>query len=148
MTTYPTKEQADTMAAATPHPFFVYGTLRPGHGNARLWAGRATARYDGTAIAHNFSLSTVGFPYANPTQGARSVGALIVPHAAEYEFIRRQMDALEGVEFGHYSRITTAIETPEGWIVAWMYVPAHYGQRGRPVATDANGAYDFNLGEA
>jgi gamma-glutamylcyclotransferase (GGCT)/AIG2-like uncharacterized protein YtfP len=146
MHTIPTADTADAEAAAMPFPIFVFGTLRPGHGNDRLWRGRARDQYDGDCYVTGFRLVGRGFPYPIPEEGAETVGALIVPEPEQYELVLAWMDDLEGVPH-HYTRDLVVVTTPEGYRVAWMYVTAidltdHRGAR-FPVPTDANGRYDW-----
>jgi len=104
-------------------PVFVYGTLRRGCGNDRIWQGKGVSRFDGDCFVAGFRLVTNGaFPYALPAEEQTAVGALVYPNdAAEMEVLSR-LDALEGVPY-HYERHTVDVETPEGVVVAWMYVP-------------------------
>jgi len=106
-------------------PFFVYGTLRPGYGNSRGWVGRARAVHDGDATVDGFRLAAPqygGFPYAIPAEGSRIVGALIFPEPGEYAAVLYRLDQLEGYP-NHYDRIRVRVETPDGWLWAWIYTP-------------------------
>lgn len=109
---------------------FVYGTLRPGNGNARLWQGAATERHDGEATVLGYALvSGGGFPYAVPATMAQTVGTLIDADGGCYERLLASLDALEGYTPGrrhnHYERIVVAVMTPAGPERAWMYVVAN-----------------------
>lgn len=118
-------EQADAAFANTPLPTFVYGTLRPGHGNDRTWQDLAYAQFDGKCRVIGYRLVSNGaFPYALPAIMDQSFGCLIVPLPDRYEECMRRMDSLEGVPV-HYTRETTAVLTPEGAVMAYIYVPAH-----------------------
>ena len=110
-------------------PVFVYGTLRPGHGNASLWSGLATARYDGHArVLGRRLVSNGGFPYMlHSTPSEQVVGTLIFPDAAYYEQVLDRMDMLEGVPV-HYIRDTIAVICGGGVdgsaiFAAWTYMP-------------------------
>lgn len=131
----------------TPRYIAVYGTLRPGNGNARLWEGRATAHWDGEAVVHGYALVTNGaFPYATPAVMSQSVVALIEPHEGEYDDVLADMDYLEGVP-SHYDRIEVAVLTPAGPVIAWMYVPARidsYLANLPDVETDDLGRHDWS----
>jgi gamma-glutamylcyclotransferase (GGCT)/AIG2-like uncharacterized protein YtfP len=141
---YPTPD--DVEAAAMTYPFFVYGTLRPGYGNDRLWHGRAHDRHDGECYVTGFRLVGRGFPYAIPAEGAEAVGALIVPDADHYEDVTRDLDRLEGVPT-HYYRDLVVITTPEGYRVAWMYIASGewLGHDRLAVPTDPAGRFDWAL---
>lgn len=108
-------------------PVFVYGTLRPDFGNARILEGSAFAKYDGKSRIDNHRLvSNGGFPYCIPAEGSTTYGCLIVPFADEYDRVLRHMDALEGVPL-HYTRETVAVTCPDGVVMAWVYIPADPG---------------------
>jgi gamma-glutamylcyclotransferase (GGCT)/AIG2-like uncharacterized protein YtfP len=121
----PTEAEAEAHSQDTDRlPVFVYGTLRPGHGNARIWDGYAFAKFDGKCRIHDHKLvSNGGFPYCIPDQGSESYGCLIVPTGDNYDHVLRRMDALEGVPM-HYTREIVAVTCPEGVITAWVYIPA------------------------
>ena len=134
-------------------PIAVYGTLRPGCGNDRLWHGLAEARYDGDVELRGFMLvSNGGFPYLLADDGSVTVGALIEPAADEYEYVLRRMDGLEGYHPGsrhnHYERVHVVVHTPEGPVLAWTYVPATaLAEAVRvecpPVEVDDEGRFDW-----
>lgn len=134
------------------HPIFVYGTLRPGEGNARVWVDRAEARHDGTCFVLGRALvDSGGFPYLVPALTAQTVGALIVPADEHYDAVLDRMDDLEGYHpdsrHNHYERITIAVVTPDGPVRAWTYVPASraldHVARLPDVATNEAGRYDW-----
>lgn len=114
---------ATTVAPSGLRNIFVYGSLRPGCHNARLWQGIGAARWDGTAYVIGYKLVNQGwFPYLVRAASAQTVGALIVPDEGwEWEVLRR-MDALEGVPV-HYERMAVGVMTPDGPERAWTYVP-------------------------
>lgn len=111
-------------------PIAVYGTLRPGFGNDRLWRERATAS-EGTGTVPGYRLvSNGGFPYAIPAEPDQAaVVSLVWPNADEYDRVLASMDRLEGVPH-HYTREEVLVLLSDGsGMVAWMYVPAdpeHY----------------------
>ena len=121
-------------------PFFVYGTLRPGYGNAGRWEGRADARHDGTVLAYGLKLVAVhhGFPHGIRTDDADdvTVGALIFPHADQHAAIMKSLDVLEGHP-RHYLRQRIGVEVPGQELrVAWTYAvpaPDYYEAHGEPV---------------
>lgn len=139
-------------------PVFVYGTLRPGWGNALLWDGRAAPHHDGDAVVLGYRLtSSGGFPYLVADDGSATAGTLIEPEPADYEHVLARMDALEGYEQGsrhnHYERVHVVVHTPEGPVLAWVYVPSAHGTadharslRNGPQRLD--GTYDWNERDA
>lgn len=133
-------------------PICVYGTLRPGHGNAAIWEGRATARHDGETILLGYALVTCGFPYALKADAAQSVACLIVPDPDEYDAVLARMDQLEGFRPGkpsHYDRVKVVVLTPDGPTRAWLYTPGKVDARTANLPdclTNEDGRYDFNLG--
>ena len=137
-------------------PFFVYGTLRPGQGNARTWLGWASAYHDGAAYVVGYRLvSNGGFPYMVAAATSQTVGALIVPDTHKYELVQRAFDNLEGYRPGsahnHYERVTVPVIIPGPAIVtAWTYIPADVPTNWRTgellpeVPTNAEGFHDWN----
>ena len=126
---------------------FVYGTLRPGYGNARLWFGYAEGEHDGEAVVNGFRLVGHAFPYAIRDEHSSTVGCLVYPRLDTYDYVTDAMDMLEGVPT-HYRRIQVPVSTPDGEVQAWMYEPAagsNYGHM-TPVNTDEQGRYDWRLG--
>jgi gamma-glutamylcyclotransferase (GGCT)/AIG2-like uncharacterized protein YtfP len=119
-----TDEQAEAAIASTPLPFFVYGTLRPGHGNDRIWRNVAYASFDGKCRVLGYRLVDCGFPYALPAKTDQAFGCLITPLPDFYDEVKDRMDTLEGVPH-HYTRETVAVLTPEGAVMAYMYIPTH-----------------------
>jgi gamma-glutamylcyclotransferase (GGCT)/AIG2-like uncharacterized protein YtfP len=145
----PTPEQADEQAAAMRFPAAVYGTLRPGFGNDRLWQGKAKHIGDGTV--HGYRLVGRGFPYAIPSPDETIVVSLIQPYSDTYDYVLERMDWLEGVPH-HYTRVNVAVLTEQGYIVAWMYQPADWidgpdstHRSGPAVPTNSLGQFDWAL---
>lgn len=109
-------------------PVFVYGTLRPGWGNAARWRGRGEAHYDGEAILYGYRLTTDGgFPYAKQATDDQIVGALIVPDPPCYDDCLMAMDALEGHP-GWYLRTQAVAHTPTGYVRCWVYTNDYEGE--------------------
>lgn len=113
-----------------PLPFFVYGTLRPGCHNDHCWEGLADAEHDGAATIDGYALIGRGIPFACPTEGAVTVGALIVPHEGSWRAACDRMDRLEGFHpsddggpargYGYW-RTPVIVSTPDGDVEAWVY---------------------------
>lgn len=108
-------------------PFFVYGTLRPGHGNyRRLLVGRTTRETPATVTG--LALYGCGIPYAIPTPAATTVGALIHVEATLYDEVLHDLDRLEGYrphrpERSHYVRTRWHVTTDNGDPTeAWLYL--------------------------
>lgn len=139
-------------------PIFVYGTLRPGHGNARMWEGHGDGLHDGAATVLGYRLtSNGGFPYLVADDGSVTAGCLVEPEPAEYEHVLARMDALEGYaqhsRHNHYERVHVVVHTPEGPVLAWVYIPAAgemadhaRSLRNGPRRTD--GTYDWSERDA
>ncbi len=113
------------MSCDTIRPVAVYGTLREGGGNARLWSGLARAE---PGVLHGFRLVGHGraFPFALPEPGALTVVDLIRWDDAAAELVGLPlMDRLEGVPH-FYCRV--AARVTDAWgddHLAWVYTPAH-----------------------
>lgn len=140
-------DATDAEVAAMTYPICVYGTLRPGYGNSRLWRDRARDLHDGDVTVTGYRLVGRGFPYAIASEGESIAACLIVPEPWTYDAVLADMDMLEGVP-DHYTRELIVADTPDGFRVAWMYVcafnPDHMGQR-FAVPTDEKGRYDWAL---
>ena len=104
-------------------PYAVYGTLRPGCGNDRLWEGMA---YLGaTGVVEGYKMVTgmsMGFPFALPAPHSSVVVEIIVPAEGFERVLRDRLDTLEG--YPHfYDRKVVKVETISGFVEAWLYVP-------------------------
>ena len=112
------------MNRSTQLPFFVYGTLRPGHGNyRRLLAGRTTS--ETPATVPDIALYGCGIPFAVHQPGAVTTGALITVSTDSYCAATADLDHLEGYRPGRhslYERKTITAVTAEGAIKAWIYL--------------------------
>ncbi|MBX0326521.1 gamma-glutamylcyclotransferase [Oscillochloris sp. ZM17-4] len=113
------------------HPFFVYGTLKPGEPNyARFLAGHTVG--EEPASLAGAALYTAGpYPYMVREPGLaapdeRVIGALISVADADYAAVMAQLDSLEGyAEDGAanmYERLLVMVETAGGQRPAWLYV--------------------------
>lgn len=94
--------------------FFVYGTLKAGHGNHGLLAD-ATPHGNGTVYGMQLYTGP-GFPYAYTGEG-KVVGEIYSADATT----ARRLDLLEGYPH-HYDRKEVDVELETGEVVkAWMY---------------------------
>ena len=107
-----------------PPRVFVYGTLRPGHGNHRVaarWNPTATpASLDGFALYDG-----PGFPYAAVQPGRRIVGDLLEFPADLWPDALADLDSLEGYPH-HYGRSLVTVDVASTEVgdrrTAWVYV--------------------------
>lgn len=108
-------------------PFFVYGTLRTGHGNHRLFEGATTLIEN--AVAPDHAVYGHGIPFAIDNPGTAVVGELM--HVADdlYEQVLLRVDRLEGHRPGGgglYTRVvrTVIVTDADGTthpVEAWIY---------------------------
>lgn len=119
-----------------PLPFFVYGTLRPGNGNARCWTMRAWPEADGEAHALGMRLlgEGRGFPYMTPTGDPTDVtfGCIIRPTPGYFDEVLDSFDSLEGFDpkraGNHYERRQINVHhRPTEWAMdgvtrCWTYL--------------------------
>lgn len=113
-------------------PVFVYGTLRRDQRNYRhLLARHTTAEYDARLVRHR--LYDSGLPYIaecdDPT--ATVAGDLMLMDPADYDELLAQLDRLEGVEYGHYSRVARPVTYRTGTGAAWQNTTAWVYQGGQ-----------------
>ena len=109
--------------------FFVYGTLKSNHWNNDVLGD---SKFLGNAITKDkFLLTTVGFPYLIPENAhTAAVGHPTLPTLGEMyqvcsEEVEASLDALEGVEYGHYKRQTIEVKCLDTGIIlpALTYIP-------------------------
>jgi len=102
---------------------FVYGTLRPGCGNDRLWRDSATVAQ--AAVADGIRLHGLGraFPYAVEAPLDVTFGTLLIFPEEERAALLQRFDWLEGTP-SHYVRQTVEVATHEGRRSAWVYLAA------------------------
>lgn len=110
----------------THQPVFVYGTLRPGHGNyARLLSGKTIS--ETPATAPGIALYGTAIPFAVPTLGATTTGTLIHVDPARYRATLAALDRLEGFYPTHpedslYIRTARSILVDDTTVTAWIYL--------------------------
>ena len=114
----------------TNHPFFVYGTLRPGQGNYRLLAGRTVGEFP--AVLDGHALYGPGLPYVTAgEEDSAVVGDLIFVAPERYVEVLARLDGLEGYRPGsrhsHYEREARTVryvgaDGAETTTVAWVYL--------------------------
>jgi gamma-glutamylcyclotransferase (GGCT)/AIG2-like uncharacterized protein YtfP len=112
------------------HPFFVYGTLKPGEPNyARFLNGRTAgegpASFAGALYTHGpYPYLVTEADLAAPDE--RVSGAVISVADADYPAILAQLDSLEGYSEGGtdnmYERLLVTVEAADGPRAAWLYV--------------------------
>lgn len=97
---------------------FVYGTLKSGHGNNTLL--RNTKKLGVASTVSHFTLTNCGFPYMFKGEERHPVRGEL--YEVDEETLSN-LDLLEGVEVGHYSRgiIRTRLQETGEEIVAWAY---------------------------
>ena len=109
--------------------FFVYGSLKAGNWNNCLFGD---SKLVGKAVTKaKFLLTDVGFPYMVPEgPHTEATGHPTAPVAGDvYEVcspaVEDALDALEGVEYGHYKRAEIeAIDLSTGHIILTQtYIP-------------------------
>lgn len=116
-------------------PYFVYGTLRPGFGNSRIWkAINAKAQFDGECRVKDWALINTNsvIPYAIPSPGHVVWGTLIYPgfYTEDQQRLRRGLDTLEGHP-EHYDRLKVEVQCPKGSDRdAWIYSPTMWVPKG------------------
>ncbi|NNJ09058.1 gamma-glutamylcyclotransferase [Chloroflexales bacterium ZM16-3] len=113
------------------HPFFVYGTLKPGEPNyVRFLAGRTIGEEPvslvGAALytAGPYPFLVMGQDLAAPDE--RVIGALITVADTNYATAMDELDSLEGyAEDGAanmYERLLVTVDAAAGPRHAWIYV--------------------------
>jgi gamma-glutamylcyclotransferase (GGCT)/AIG2-like uncharacterized protein YtfP len=101
-------------------PYAVYGTLRTGEGNDRLWRGLATGGEIDTVQGYRL-VTNGGFPYALPCGGQSSTIEIVIPidDSEAQRQMRSRLDMLEGYP-SFYDRV---IVTTDSGKRCWMYTP-------------------------
>jgi gamma-glutamylcyclotransferase (GGCT)/AIG2-like uncharacterized protein YtfP len=108
-------------------PFFVYGTLRPGHRNHARYLGAHVLRCRPATLADTALHAGPGFPYALPAPGRTVLGELITVRPAAYPVVLATLDQLEECLPGgdglyvREPRTVTLPATGEA-VAAWVYL--------------------------
>lgn len=107
----------------TQRPVAVYGSLRTGGGNDRLWHGYSGMRTQMVRILDvRLRYKHDWFPYAVREQGAEAVGQLLDVSPGEWPMLVAALDRLEGHP-NHYQRVVTQTRATSGETVeAWVYL--------------------------
>ncbi|MFF0444965.1 gamma-glutamylcyclotransferase family protein [Streptomyces sp. NPDC004609] len=114
-------------------PFFVYGTLRPGHHNHDLFLHGRTVAEEPAALPEAVLYHGPGYPYAVETPGdsrAVVVGDLLTAAPGRYGALLAVLDELEQCDApGHpgnlYERVARHVLRSDGTPVrAWVYIAA------------------------
>ncbi len=106
----------------TPLPLFVYGTLRTGEYNWKIYLAGKT-RSETPAIADQHQLYANQYPYMIPGEG-KVVGTLVEIEPELYPAVMREIDELEQFSptgNSWYLRVARYVGVGEHQILAWMY---------------------------
>ncbi|MGK5629436.1 gamma-glutamylcyclotransferase family protein [Streptomyces sp. URMC 123] len=110
-------------------PVFVYGTLRPGHGNHRRFLLGRTEAEEPAVLRGAVLYEGPGYPYAVAAPEGEIRGELITPprDPAAYDALLAELDALEeyvpGAPDNLYERVARAVRLADGRTAgAWVYL--------------------------
>lgn len=111
-------------------PVFVYGTLRPGHGNYSWSLDGKTVNEQTGRMPGGTMWTNGGFPYVAEIDDPDSpgvVGNMIDVEETHWDQVRHDLDRLEGFSpgegFNHYVRVVRDIELDDGTTQrAWVYL--------------------------
>ena len=113
-------------------PVFVFGTLRSGHENHHILAGRFDKCL--VAILHGYQRvpSSHGYPLIDTCEGKNVEGELYFLSEETRSETMVDLDHLEGLPPGElvgdwYERIRVSVSTDDGDFLAWVYVKPREG---------------------
>ena len=111
------------------HPFFVYGTLRPGEHNHDLFLRGRTASEEPGRMRGIVLYEGPGYPYAVEEPGGVVSGELVAALPGEYDELLAALDRLEEYVPGDpgnlYERLARDVTRADGTMArAWVYVAA------------------------
>ncbi|GAA5531184.1 gamma-glutamylcyclotransferase family protein [Herpetosiphon gulosus] len=113
---------SDQPAYETPLPLFVYGTLRTGEYNWKIYLAGKT-RSETPAIVQQHQLYANRYPYMIVGKGS-VIGTLVEIEPALYETVMREIDELEQFRpngNSWYLRVARYVNVGDQQILAWMY---------------------------
>ncbi|MFB8243528.1 gamma-glutamylcyclotransferase family protein [Streptomyces sp. NPDC055952] len=110
-------------------PFFVYGTLRPGEANHRLFLHGRTRSEEPARLADTVLYEGPGYPYAvEEPDGGVVRGELVTARPEAYGELLAELDRLEeyvpGDPLSLYVRVERKVvrDTDGAGVRAWVYV--------------------------
>ncbi|MFC9846493.1 gamma-glutamylcyclotransferase family protein [Streptomyces sp. NPDC060223] len=111
------------------HPFFVYGTLRPGEHNHDLFLRGRTASEEPGRMRGIVLYEGPGYPYAVEEPGGAVSGEVVAALPEAYDELLAALDQLEeytpGDPHNLYERVLRNATRGDGTEVpAWVYVAA------------------------
>lgn len=111
------------------HPFFVYGTLRPGEHNHDLFLQGRTAYEEPGRMRGIVLYEGPGYPYAVEEPGGVVSGEIVAALPEAYDELLAELDELEecapGAPHNLYERVARDVTRADGTVVrAWVYVAA------------------------
>lgn len=112
------------------HPFFVYGTLRPGEHNHDLFLRGRTASEEPGRMRGIVLYEGPGYPYAVEEPGGVVSGEIVAALPSAYDELLAVLDQLEEYAPGDprnlYERVVRDVTRGDGTTVgrAWVYVAA------------------------
>lgn len=110
-------------------PMFVYGTLREGYGNDRLFHRPVANVQHQTALLMGYDMYAAGIPFIYPSvdENAIVTGELVTVSDETYQEMMEKVDALEGYnvysDSGWYMRRRVTVVIGDGeQVEAWAYI--------------------------
>lgn len=108
-------------------PVFVFGTLRRGHENHGILAGRFEKALPATLRGYARVPSSHGYPLIDACEGESVEGELYFLSEQTRDETMIALDVLEGLPPGElvgewYERVQVSVTTDDGDYLAWVYV--------------------------